>query len=347
MTGREGSMEQLKDKILGSLLGAAIGDAMGAATEVRTREQIIETFGGLVRDFCTPPQDTFARGGKAGQVTDDFSFIHCIVMEVLKDHGFSLAGMERATLTWGENEYNLEHFAGPTTRAAILRLRGADTPNPCAFLKCDNGQATNGAGMKASPAGLFHPGDVDAAIDDAILICKPTHNNNLAISGACAVAAAVSKALVTSDDCGAVIRAGIYGAQEGMKRCGDAAILAGPSIERRIRLAVELGEKASNMDQAMQDIYDLIGTGLHIAEAVPAAFGLFAAAGGNAMEAITAAVNIGNDTDTVAAICGAIAGAYTGTATFDPHFQRDLEAVNGYQFDQMAGEIFRMVCQGT
>ena len=61
------------DKILGGLLGAAAGDAMGAATETRTRKQIEEKFGGYVTDFIEPPLDTFARGNKAGQVTDDFS----------------------------------------------------------------------------------------------------------------------------------------------------------------------------------------------------------------------------------------------------------------------------------
>ena len=64
-------------KIKGCLLGAAIGDAMGAATEVRTRQQIIEKFGKPVREFLPPPDDTFARGSKAGQVTDDYSMIQC------------------------------------------------------------------------------------------------------------------------------------------------------------------------------------------------------------------------------------------------------------------------------
>lgn len=336
-------MDRLKDRILGSLLGAAIGDAMGAATEVRTREQIVERFGGLVTDFCAPPDDTFARGGRAGQVTDDFSFIHCIVAQVLQDRGFTEEGMKEATLRWGENEYNLNHFAGPTTRAAILRLQGVEQEDPVAFLKCNNGQATNGAGMKAPPAGIFHPGDVDAAINDAILICRPTHNNNLAISGACAVAAAVSQALVTRDGIDDIIAAGTYGAREGLKRCGDAAALAGPSTERRIQLAVKLGREAADMNCAMNDIYELIGTGLHIAEAVPAAFGLFAAADGDAMAAIVAAVNIGHDTDTIASICGSIAGAYTGAGVFDPHFQRKLEEVNGYHFDQVAENIVQMV----
>ena|SRR5690625_2231661 len=61
----------LYGKIIGATLGAAVGDAMGAATEMRTTEQIVERFGGPVRDFVQPPEDTFARNNKPGQVTDD------------------------------------------------------------------------------------------------------------------------------------------------------------------------------------------------------------------------------------------------------------------------------------
>ena len=35
----------LHDRILGSLIGAAVGDGMGAATEARTTQQIIASFG--------------------------------------------------------------------------------------------------------------------------------------------------------------------------------------------------------------------------------------------------------------------------------------------------------------
>ena len=54
----------MSNKYLGCLLGAAIGDAMGAVTEMRTRKQIEEKFG-YVREFLTPPDDTFARGCEA------------------------------------------------------------------------------------------------------------------------------------------------------------------------------------------------------------------------------------------------------------------------------------------
>ena len=77
-------MDQLEAKVLGCLVGAAAGDAMGAATELRTREQIERKFGGYVTDFLPPPDDTFARGNRAGQITDDFSCAYVICEQILK-----------------------------------------------------------------------------------------------------------------------------------------------------------------------------------------------------------------------------------------------------------------------
>ena len=70
------------NKILGALLGAAVGDAMGAATEHRSIRQIQETFGGKVTDFYTPPDDTIAKGRKAGMVTDAFSIPYILIKNV-------------------------------------------------------------------------------------------------------------------------------------------------------------------------------------------------------------------------------------------------------------------------
>lgn len=98
-------------KILGGLIGAAAGDAMGAATETRTRKQIEEKFGGYVTDFLAPPDDTFARGSKAGQVTDDFSVAYMTLKEVVAqgklDDQTALAGL----LKWADIPAYFDHFA--------------------------------------------------------------------------------------------------------------------------------------------------------------------------------------------------------------------------------------------
>ena len=100
------------DKILGCLVGAAAGDAMGAATEIRTRAQIHELFGGDVRTFEKPPKDTFARGSEPGQVTDDFSVAY-VTARAVADNGGAVTEevAKQALLEWaegGEGRYLIE-----------------------------------------------------------------------------------------------------------------------------------------------------------------------------------------------------------------------------------------------
>ena len=54
----------------------------------------------------------------------------------------------------------------------------------------------------------------------------------------------------------------------------------------------------------------IIGSGLHISEAVPCAFGIAALNKDSALQAVIDAVNIGYDTDTIATIVGTMVGAF-------------------------------------
>jgi ADP-ribosylglycohydrolase len=63
-------------------------------------------------------------------------------------------------------------------------------------------------------------------------------------------------------------------------------------------------------------------------ESVPAAVGAFAAAGGEPFETVRAAVRLGGDTDTIAAMAGALAGALHGFAAHEPDDRAVLELVS-------------------
>ena len=332
---------ELRDKILGSLFGAAVGDAMGAATELRTKEMIKERFGGLVRDIIAPPDDTFARGSEAGSVTDDFSLIYYTTRAILDHNGIvDEESANQALLNWSEDKKFYDKYVGPTTRAAVEKIKGIAGYNPYAFICCDNAKASNGSAMKISPAGLFHPGNPEEAVKAAITICRPTHNNNLSIEGACAVAAAVSEALKEESDLYSVVQAGLRGAELGAELCkGTCAVLAGPSVLKRMKLAIQIGMTAESLDEATTEIADVVGSGLHISEAVPAVFGIMVAAKGDLMEAIIAAVNIGSDTDTIASMTGAVLGALHGAEPIPQKYCDLIESVNGFDIVSMADEV--------
>lgn len=340
-------MQLLEDKILGSLLGAAIGDAMGAATELRSKALIRARFGGEVRDMLPAPDDTFARGAKAGSVTDDFSQVFYTARAILANGGvIDSATAEKAILDWAEDEKYYNQYVGPTTRAAVERLKGVSTANPYAFICCDNAKASNGSAMKIAPAGLFNPGDIEQAIVDAITLCRPTHNNNLSISGACAVAAAVSEAMKEDATVFTLVQAALYGANRGMALSeGTCSVLAGPDVAKRIKLAVSIGMTSSSTDSATTEIADVVGSGLHISEAVPAVLGICVAAAGDPMEGIYAAVNIGSDTDTIASMTGAILGALHGSKRFPDKYVQMVEEANGFDIQGLASGIAKLVAE--
>ncbi len=331
----------LNERILGGLVLAAAGDAIGAATETRSIDLIEEHFGGPVRDFTDAPEDTFARGAKAGTVTDDFSLAWCTAMAIVERGGvIDAACAKDALVRWhGLGDY-FERYAGPTTRAAVMAMLGTPMEAPLSFLACDNSKASNGGAMKIEAVGYVNPGDWDRAVEDAITICLPTHPYDIALSGACAVAAACAEAVREGADLFSIVKAGAYGAKKGYEKGGQVgARLAGPSVERRIWIAAELGMRAPDIQTAMRDISDIIGTGLAAAEAVPAAFGLLVAGRGDPVEATLAGVNAGSDTDTVATIVGSIAGAHSGIAALPEHYLEVIDRVNGYDLRQLADSL--------
>ena len=335
----------INDRILGALIGAAAGDAMGAATEMKTTAQIETLFGGWVREFLTPPADTFARGRQAGQITDDFSLAYYLMEAMIRHQGVVTSEMAKeALLDWAAVDAFFIPFAGPTTRASILELRGEAPPQHSSEPPNYNAKATNGAAMKIFPVGLLHPGDPDRAIEAAVTVSMPTHDTHLAISGACAIAAAVSTAAgggVTLQD---VLEAARYGAEKGARLGREhGRTVAGPSVEKRIPLAVQLAQAAPDMAGAMESLSDLIGTGIHAAEAVPAAIGLLAASEGNPVEGIVAGVNIGNDTDTIATMVGAVAGALNGSAAFPQEWLPFLNRQNDLNLADLARRFGKVV----
>ncbi|MDR9755531.1 MAG: ADP-ribosylglycohydrolase family protein [Thermoanaerobacterales bacterium] len=331
----------MHDKILGCLLGAAVGDAMGAATEMRSSNQINEYFGGKVVDFQKPPQDTFARGREAGQVTDAFSIPYILLKHLIKAKGKASKELaEQALLDWAAHEDWFEAFAGMTTRKMVHKLKCGKDPSRSKLFSSDYfALSSNGAATKAFPLGLLHPGKVDSAIRDTIAVSQAVHNDAYSISGACAVSAAVSTALV-SRSVYEVVQAGLYGAEMGEVKGREVARdYPGPSVFKRMRMAIGISLKARDADSCCKELAACIGNGPQVAETVPVAFGLFVANKGETMSALFNGVNIGNETSAIASIIGAIAGALNGAQSITAEYLSVIERQNKMNLVQLAKEL--------
>lgn len=335
---------KLEEKILASLTCAAAGDAMGAATENMTFDRIREKFHGILREFRKPDEETFAQSNEAGQITDDFSQTYLLAREIIDNRGnITTECAERMLVTWSGIPKWFDHFAGPTTRGAIKRIlakyEGIELPPSSEVIDYAR-QATNGAAMKISPAGLFNPCNIDRAIEDAITICMTTHDNQLSLAGACAVAASIAYAFRDDANLYGLIDAAYEGA-----RCGNAYgmehahVVGGPNIAERLGLAVQIAFGSGDDEAKLRDIYNLVGTGLHISEAVPAAFGIILVCKGNPTESVIQAVNIGYDTDTVACIVGSIVGALGGMSSVLDNWRQVIEREKNINLGELAVQI--------
>ena len=338
----------LYDRVLGSLATACIGDALGAPAEQRSPGEILELWGAPLRGFQAPPVDSpYAEGRHAGQITDDASQMLGLVDTYLADGGtLSAAGMARMLLRWSETEY-YPRFAGPSTARAIESLRaGADPERLGAQGRLCTDGTSNGAAMRVAPAGLRHPGDVTGAVADALTSCRPSHLTNIGVAGAAAVAAAVAMAVQPASTVRDVVAAGRAGAIEGHRLGGsEGRDVAGPSIARRIDLAVGAAYSGEDFFGAVRSVTDVVGSGLGMAEAVPAAFGIFVAAGGDPYLSCVGGANAGDDTDTVACIAGSIAGAFRGFQAVPGDLYQQLLAANDLDLETRAKAFVRLVLE--
>jgi ADP-ribosylglycohydrolase len=331
----------LKDKILGGLYGQALGDAWGMPAYFDP-DQTWSAYG-WITGFLPGPDDHEVHSGlPAGRITDDSEQAFSLAREYVKAGKVTLEATVRAIIDWYDRTGgDQSKYVGPSTRRGVLALKRGEDPHMTGRMG-----DTNGAPMRVSVVGLLHPNDPIAAIEDAHISCIPTHNTCVAISGACAVAAAVSVAMREDATLDSIIAAGLLGAELGRQKGGP---WLGPSTTRRIEMAVQIARKGTDARARLRELYDVVGTSLSVPETVGSAFGVLVMAEGDPQQTATYAANLSGDADTVGAIACAIAGAWRGISAFSPDVLDTLNAdpINaGYDLPTLATDLEAMVRDG-
>lgn len=331
--------------IAGGLANALIGDSMGSATEGMTPAEIKARYKSRVVTFHSPPTGTFAAGRSPGQLTDDSSQMLEMLDAIVEGQGvLTTQAVVKHLLKWAQNDELFARFAGPSTRKAINLLREGKDPYETGYPATPLDIPSNGAAMKVAPAGLAHPGDLDAAIRDATTMCIPTHLTDVTFAGAAAVAAGIAAALMPGSTLLSIIDAAQYGAIKGYEIGNEKArVVSSPSIIERLKLAIQIAVAEPDFDAASKRLGEVVGCGLPIIETVPVAFGLFLAARGDPNQAVLGAVNLGGDADTVATIVGAISGSYAGIDAIDPDLVERIESINKIQIRAYTQKLMDLI----
>ena len=335
----------LSGHILASLATAAIGDAMGAACEQHTIGEVVDRYGGLLKEFHAPSTDTFSYGNLAGQITDDCSQMFLLAELLISRNGiFSEASWIAALVEWSRTSPHRNQM-GPTSRPLLEAIAtGQDTTmigcNPISKRRLTTFGATNGAAMRIAPVGLIWPGNIERAVELAWKTCRPTHNTQIAAAGAGAIAAGIASALIPNAGVWSVVRACLDGARMGeILGLREGRNVPGPNIARRIELAVEEALRARDLIDALYRIEAAVGTSVMMADSVPAAIGVFVAANGDPLATVSAGATIGNDSDTIASIAGSLAGALSGMDTVPSDLFAQIKSANFEDIEALAAGL--------
>lgn len=340
-----GDRERLHDHILGSLAAAALGDAMGAATEQHEISEILAEHNGLLRELIAPSSDTFSGGNLPGQITDDTSQMFAMAESIIEANGdLTEQDWIQKLLHWSQTS-PMARMMGPTTKPLLEALsKGEDTSAigrvGTSTRKVASFGTTNGAAMRIAPAGLVHPGDKEAAVRLAWVTSRPTHDTQIALAGAGAIAAGVAEALLVDADVYTVAQACLWGARHGEALgAREGRRVPGPNVARRIEIAIEEALRATDFEDALRRIEASVGNSVMTVESVPAAVGVFVAASGDPLESAVGGTNIGNDTDTIAAMAGSLAGALRGIDAVPRDLFETVKAGNSEDIEAIANGL--------
>jgi poly(ADP-ribose) glycohydrolase ARH3 len=285
-------MTPTSDQFAGCLFGLAIGDALGAP---------VEGLGGdLIRSMG--PADKLVTNPSGGTLyyTDDTQMT-IGVAETLVDCGEIRE--KKLCAAFAEN-YDPNRGYGQGARRVIEAMAAGDDYRELAGSLFPGGSYGNGAAMRVAPVGLLFCDDLERVATEAERSSKPTHVHPLGIDGARLIALSVALAL----------RGGPFRREKFLTE-----LLHWAQTEE---FKWQLG---TLRELAPSDSLISFGISLEAHRSVVTAIACFTSSPDDYSAVVSRAIGQGNDTDTLAAMAGAIAGSRLGISAIPTHLIDALE----------------------
>jgi ADP-ribosylglycohydrolase len=316
----------MEDRAVACLRGVAVGDAMGKMTEGYWPEEVLYRYGDYVRGFRVPfqPKSGFTWG--YAEVTDDTAFTLLLAESIIEKGEVDRQDIIQRILS---HKTKVKGWPGWDDFYKAAQL-GED--EIAEFAKWRDG---NGAPMRVSPIGIINsPKNLEKIIRDTGLACSMTHGARSALSGACAVAAAISAAVEgwAKEE---VLRFAVKAARLGESLGNDDVR---PPADR-ILIGIDFVNSYSG-SQLPRDLRRVLNPGFLAYEGVPYALTL-AYGIPDAEEAILGAVNQGGDADTIASMAGSISAALCPN-TLPEEWIKEVEKVNNLNLSKIALDLVKL-----
>jgi ADP-ribosyl-[dinitrogen reductase] hydrolase len=280
-------MEKRKQQMMSAVIGSAIGDALGVPVEFKSRAYLKEN----------PVTDMIGYGTHnqpAGSWSDDTSFTLCLA-EALKQPEFSLEFLGSLFVRWMNEGYltaNGKMFdIGISTQQAILNIEAGVPITDCGGR--DFGSNGNGSLMRILPL-AFHI--TDMPIDERFRLTKDvssiTHGHIYSVTG-CFIYLEIARELILGKSLHDAYELGVGTSKDYLLNLGLFDELNG--VYDRV------------LDKAIPDLVEdeISSSGFVVHTLEAALWCLFTSS--SYKETVLKAVNLGDDTDTTAAVVGGLA----------------------------------------
>jgi len=293
---RKSQAETNYQRLAGCLLGTAIGDALGLASEGLSPQRQARLFPATERYHLLP----FGRG----MCSDDTEHAIMVAQSLVHTCGYTKAFGNaddfRADLAWRMRWWllGLPAGIGMATLKGILKLWVFIPPRWQGAFSAGNAPA-----MRSALIGVFWADEMPVLRMHVEASSRLTHADPKAAQGALAVAVAAS---LSSRSAG-IVDADAYARQMTSLLGADGAELA--ALVERVAESIRAGQSTQDFAVSLGLAQGVTGYAFH---SVPVALHAWLAHPGDFRAAVLAAIRCGGDTDTVAAITGAIAGAGCG-----------------------------------
>ncbi len=276
------SME-LIEQFRGCIIGLAVGDALGMPYEGMSFEEVAKID---IKYFSDSPTGDL----KAGQWTDDTEQTIFLAESIIEKVYFSPKDFSEKL-----KKASLMRRYGPTSTKVIQKLKKGYSWREVGIVS-----DTCGSAMRSSPIGLVYSFNYNLVEDYAVLSSIITHKGNGAISGS--VAVAISIAMIVNNE---------FNLDRVVKIVSKYDNFLSEKIEQVYEMTSE------NIGRVVKKI----GNSILSYNTVPLAFYCFLSSS-NFEEAVIKACRCGGDTDTIAAMAGALSGAKFGLKSIPDKYRK-------------------------
>ena len=291
---------QLVSRARGALLGLVAGNQLGVPTEhMGTPDAIRKAFPNGVVDLAPPPKNS--------PYDDDAAMALLLGESLLASKGFDANDVARRWVKWMKVD---GRGIGITTKRALTLIDRGKEPFEAGRLANQENpgrSAGNGSVMRCIPVALRYHDDPDRLIRVSSQQAAITHADERCTWGAAAVNLAARE----------LLHGNIYFVDEVMHRIGDRA-------PRALREAIHRVPRERESDLPIARA----GESGYVVHCVEIAF-WFVTHDRSLEEALIALAQAGGDTDTNAAVAGALLGARYGDIALPPRWINQVTGVQG------------------